>query len=127
MPMFIQAMRNTGNVRASCQAAGISRQTAYAERRKNARFREEWDEALQDAIDLLEATAWKMARDGNPYLVWKMLQSLRQNVYGDKKTIDVTMRHEDRIQKLMVNAQCTREEAEAAIAEAEAIIAERSK
>lgn len=63
-PRFIQALRNSGNVRASCQAAGIDRSTVYKAREKSKEFAEAWDEALEEAVDTLEAAAWTRARDG---------------------------------------------------------------
>lgn len=61
---FIAALRNSGNVRASCQAAGVSRVTAYRTYQESEEFAREWDEALEEAIDTLEAAAWQRARDG---------------------------------------------------------------
>lgn len=63
-PLFINALRNSGNIRASCQAAGIARDTAYKARSASAEFAAQWDEALEEAIDTLEAAAWSRARDG---------------------------------------------------------------
>lgn len=89
MPAFLLAFRNSGNVRASCQAAGISRKEAYKQRQKLARFREAWDEALEDAADTLEAVAWQRARNGSDYLLWKLLASLRRDKFGDHVTVNV--------------------------------------
>lgn len=61
---FIAALRNSGNVRASCQAAGVERSTAYRAYQSSPEFAVQWDEALEEAIDTLEAAAWTRARDG---------------------------------------------------------------
>jgi N-methylhydantoinase A/oxoprolinase/acetone carboxylase beta subunit len=61
---FIAALRNSGNVRASCQAAGVDRSTAYRAYSASPEFAERWNEALEEAIDTLEAAAWSRARDG---------------------------------------------------------------
>lgn len=61
---FIAALRNSGNVRAACQAAGVHRTTPYKAYAESPEFARQWDEALEDAIDTLEAAAWKRARDG---------------------------------------------------------------
>ena len=61
---FIATLRNTANVRASAQSAGVTRKTVYRWREKSAAFALEWDEALEDACDTLEAAAWRRARDG---------------------------------------------------------------
>lgn len=60
----MNALRNSGNVRASCQAAGIDRSTAYKAREKSPEFAAAWDTALEEAVDSLEAAAWTRARDG---------------------------------------------------------------
>lgn len=62
--IFIATLRNTANVRASAQAAGITRVTAYRWKEKSTTFAAEWEDALEDACDTLEAAAWKRARDG---------------------------------------------------------------
>lgn len=61
---FIAALRNSGNVRASCQAAGVERSTAYRAYMASPEFAGRWDEALEEAVDTLEAAAWSRARDG---------------------------------------------------------------
>jgi hypothetical protein len=61
---FIAALRNSGNVRAACQAAGVHRTTPYKAYAESPEFARQWDEALEDAVDTLEAAAWKRARDG---------------------------------------------------------------
>jgi N-methylhydantoinase A/oxoprolinase/acetone carboxylase beta subunit len=63
-PLFLSALRNSGNIRASCQAAGVTRQAAYKARERSQEFASQWDEALEEAIDTLEAAAWTRARDG---------------------------------------------------------------
>lgn len=67
-PVFIDALRETGNVTAAARAAGIDRSTAYRYRNKDTaparEFAAAWDDALEEAIDSLEAEAWRRARDG---------------------------------------------------------------
>ena len=63
-PAFIAALRETGNVRRAAEAAGIAWKTAYREREKAKRFREEWDDALGEATDLLEEEARRRAVEG---------------------------------------------------------------
>lgn len=59
MDRFLEKLRASGNVRLSCRAAGVPRRTAYDWRDRWATFRREWDEALEDAIDVLEGEAWR--------------------------------------------------------------------
>jgi hypothetical protein len=87
-PTFLEAFRNSANVRASCQAAGISRQHAYRTRDRNARFAAAWKEAEDEAVDTLVATAWKRARESSDTLLIFLLKCHRREVYGD------TSRHE---------------------------------
>lgn len=61
---FLSALRETGIVRDACEAAGIHRTTAYASRNVDPEFGREWDEAIQEAADLLEREAVRRARLG---------------------------------------------------------------
>ena len=76
---FLEAFRNSGNVRAACQAAGIHRNTPFKRAGVDPDFRAAWDEAREDAIDLLEMIAWKRAQDNSDYLLWKLLASNRRS------------------------------------------------
>lgn len=84
MPAFLAALRNSANVRASCQAVNITRANAYKARASSARFRTAWDDALADAVDVLEAVAWDRARKQSDWLLWKLLQAHRRDFYGDR-------------------------------------------
>lgn len=89
-PAFLTAFANSGNVRAACHAAQINRRTAYAAREVDPVFAKQWDEAREDAIDALEATAWSRARGGqSDYLLWKLLQANRRQLYGDQTKVTV--------------------------------------
>jgi hypothetical protein len=68
--IFINTLRESGNIRASCAKAKIDRTTAYRERRRNGAFDELWDAALEDAGDTLEAEAWRRAVKGVLKPVW---------------------------------------------------------
>jgi len=81
-PKFLEALRNSANVRASCQAAGIARVTAYHHRALYPNFAEEWDEALEEACDALEAVARDRAiRGRSDFLLYKLLQAHRPEKY----------------------------------------------
>lgn len=60
----MKALANSANVRASCQAAGITRDCAYRARKRNKKFAKDWLQALADSCDILEATAWARATQG---------------------------------------------------------------
>lgn len=63
-PAFLAALRETGVIRYACEAADIGRTTAYRFRGQDASFAAEWDDAMQDAADLLELEAVRRARTG---------------------------------------------------------------
>jgi hypothetical protein len=61
---FLAALRQCGNVRAACQAAGRNRTYVYLVRQHDRTFRAQWDDALEDAVDALEQAAWERALTG---------------------------------------------------------------
>lgn len=63
-PVFLQTLANTGNVRASCLAAGVNPVTAYRTRDRSEAFAQQWAEAERQATQLLEAEAWRRAAQG---------------------------------------------------------------
>ncbi len=79
-------------MRAACQAAGITRQSAYEARDRDTAFRAQWEEALQEAVDALEAAAWQRAMTGQSDRLMEMLlrahrpekyrETIRQEVTG---------------------------------------------
>lgn len=71
-PLFLAAFRNSANVRAACEAANISRKTAYQHRERDPKFAAQWDEAEQDAVDVLEARAWQRSQVSDTILMFLM-------------------------------------------------------
>ncbi|MEX0755882.1 MAG: hypothetical protein WD739_09450 [Actinomycetota bacterium] len=61
---FLEVFRDTGNVRLAAQEAGVNRTTVYFARNNDREFRITMDEARDDAVDLLEAEAWRRATKG---------------------------------------------------------------
>ena len=62
--MFLDTLRGTGNVRLAASNADVARQVAYRARDSSATFRADWDEALEEARELLEAEARRRAAIG---------------------------------------------------------------
>lgn len=91
-PIFLTTLRNTGNVRAACQACGITRQAAYKARDNAPEFAAAWDEALEDAIDALEAVAINRARTSSDTLLIFLLKAHRPGLY--RETINQHTKHE---------------------------------
>lgn len=84
VPAFLAHLSKSANVRASCAAAGVSRKTAYARRRSNSEFASEWNDALEDALDILESIAFKRAAEKSDLLVIFLLKAHRRELYGDR-------------------------------------------
>ena len=61
---FVEALRVSGNVRIAAQAAGVDRSTASKRRKSDADFALAWDDAIEDAVDQLEAEAWRRGYEG---------------------------------------------------------------
>ncbi|MFC7048894.1 hypothetical protein [Emcibacter nanhaiensis] len=58
---FLTRLRQTGNVSAATEAAGVTRTFAYRKRNASRRFRQLWQEAMDEALDKLEARLWDRA------------------------------------------------------------------
>ncbi len=63
-PAFIELLRATGNVTLAAQHAGQSRNQVHDVRQRSKRFAAQWDDALEEATDLLEAEARRRAFTG---------------------------------------------------------------
>jgi hypothetical protein len=87
--IFLDAFRNSANVRAACESARISRKTAYAERKTDAEFAEAWDEAECDAVDLLETKAWKRS-DASDTILMFLLRAHRPEKFSERTRNEVT-------------------------------------
>jgi len=89
MAEFLAKMRATGNVYLSCEAAGIPRSTAYYWRNKYKTFSDEWDAAKEDAVDKLDAEAWRRATTGqSDRLLMFLLKAHKPEVYSPVRRIE---------------------------------------
>jgi len=61
---FLETLRDTANASAAARAASVNRRTGYNWRDENPEFAADWDEALEEATDALEAEARRRALDG---------------------------------------------------------------
>lgn len=128
IPRFLEAFRNSGNIRASCQAAGVSRYAPLKHAQRHPEFREQMEEARQDAIDTLEAIAWQRAKSTSDYLLWKLLQANRRQLYGDRATVEFEV--SDAVKELAAKMGLTEdelEEAMRAVDEAQRIVTGRTR
>lgn len=63
-PRFLTALRETSNIRNSCERANVGRATFYEHRDSDEQFRHEVRQALNDACDKLEGEARRRAFEG---------------------------------------------------------------
>jgi hypothetical protein len=61
---LLAAFAQTGNVAASCRAAGVSRRTHYDWLAADAAYAEAFADAQDDAADALESEAWRRGTEG---------------------------------------------------------------
>ena len=106
-PPFLAALRSSGNIRASCQAAGVSRKVAYAHRQKWPEFRKQWNDALEDAVDLLEAEARRRAMQSSDTLLIFLLKAHRPDKYSEKVGLDLLIRQQAERVAAEHNAECS--------------------
>lgn len=102
---FLDRLRQSANVAASARAVGVSSSAVYALRERDGDFRASWDEALEDAYDMLEAEARRRAFEGveepvfyqgqevgtvrkySDSLAQFLLKGYRRRKFGDKTEI----------------------------------------
>src|SRR5262249_43111741 len=80
VPAFLATLRETANVRRSCEQAGISRTEAYRHRDRDEAFKAQWDEAIEDAVDKLEDVARQRAMETSDTLLIFLQKSHRRRV-----------------------------------------------
>jgi hypothetical protein len=96
-PPFLAAFRNSGNVRAACQAARIDWSTAYKARKREPVFAEAWAIAEEEAVDLIEARAFQVALSGDTHMLMFFLKARRPEKYRERIDVNVTQREAERI------------------------------
>lgn len=87
---FLAALRNSGNVRAACQSAGISREIAYRHKRQEEEFAAQWEEAQEESVDVLEAEARRRAMASSDTLMIFLLKSNRPEKYRETSRHEIT-------------------------------------
>jgi len=119
---FLEALMRTANVTASCENAGLPRETAYYWRARDPFFSAAWDEALDRGLDALEDEVIRRAKDGvaepvfykgqvvgekrrySDSLAMFVLKTRRPAVWGEHRQIDAEsdwelMSEEERMRK----------------------------
>ncbi|HKF95947.1 MAG TPA: terminase [Gammaproteobacteria bacterium] len=88
--IFIDALGQSANISHACRASGISRTQAYSLKEKDPAFAEEWETALDQAVDRLEQEAWRRAVEG--------YQETTES--GDR--VSITHRYSDRMLEILL-------------------------
>jgi hypothetical protein len=86
---FLSAFSNSGNIRLSlfaCDRQGVkvSRQTVANERKRSESFRERYEEAEEESVEVLEAEARRRAMDNSDTLLWGLLKAHKPQRYSEK-------------------------------------------
>ena len=84
---FLAAYSNSGNLRASALRAQVSRGHVYRALETDAKFRAEFDDAKDEAIELLEATLRQQALSGNTTALIFLLKCLDPSTYNERVQI----------------------------------------
>ena len=82
-PTFLAALRNSGNVRAACELVKVPRSLVYAAKLRSPEFQAAWDEAVDEAVELLEAVALKRAMAGSDLLLIFLLKAHKPEMYRE--------------------------------------------
>lgn len=91
---FLEALAKMGNVSYACRQSGIPRATAYDHKKEFPEFAEAWDEALEEAADLLELEARRRAVYGcEKPVFWKGKQCGSVQEYSDTLLIILLKAH----------------------------------
>ncbi|MBB5719610.1 hypothetical protein FHR23_002558 [Stakelama sediminis] len=61
---FLEVLRQTGNVSRAAREAGLTSGTVYRHRARFAKFAADWDAAINESLDTLEAELLERARNG---------------------------------------------------------------
>ena len=97
---FLMALRETANVSEAARRAGISRRRAYDVRDVDPVFAAAWKDAVETAIDTLEAEAWRRGKEG-----WDEPVFYRGESQRDAEGKPVTIRkYSDRMLELLLKA-----------------------
>lgn len=100
---LLVAYAGTGNVRAAAHAAGVSRQAHYQWFANDAAYKEAFQEATEDAADVLEQVAWHRATVGwqdkppSDTLLIFLLKGLRPQKYRERYDVRGEIAHEGQV------------------------------
>jgi very-short-patch-repair endonuclease len=87
---FIASLSGDLNVRHACIAARISHSNAYKRKETDEEFSLAWDEAIENAVDLLEGVYWKRAVEQSDKGIEKFLSVYRPERWRETSRLEVT-------------------------------------
>lgn len=93
---FLDGLRLHGIITQAAADAQIDRSTAYYERQRDPVFAQEWEEALDRGVDMLEDVAKKRAYEGSDTLLIFLLKAHRPNRYRETiRTVTLNVTPDD--------------------------------
>jgi hypothetical protein len=81
--LFLAALRSTLGVAPAADAAGVSRATVYRWRTEDTDFAKAWDDAVEGALDDLEAALHERAKTKDTLAGIALLRNRRRQIYND--------------------------------------------
>lgn len=84
---FLELYRASGNVSVAARGAGVVRTTVYERRKSSKQFAGIMDTAREEAIERLEAEAWKRAKTSSDTLLIFLLKSLKPDTYRENQNV----------------------------------------
>lgn len=88
---FLESLRRSPNVSRASKAAGVDRKTAYNARAAQDQFRADWEDAIANSVDRLEAAAFRRATKVSDTLAIFLLKCHRPEVYNRPTEQKVTI------------------------------------
>jgi len=98
---FIAAFANSGNIKIAlfnCEQQGVkvSRQTVTNERNRSESFRERYDQAEEESVEILEAEGRRRALADSDFLLWNLLKATGQrnilrNLHFNKRSTPMSI------------------------------------
>lgn len=80
---FLLMLSKTGNTSKACKTSGLTRRQVATLREDDVGFGQAYDDAMNEAVDLLEAEAWRRALKGTTQPVPKAGQPVMTRRYSD--------------------------------------------
>lgn len=96
--VFLRELAVDGNRQRAAEVAGVDRKTVYNHRASDAAFRAEWDAAIDQAGEYLEAEAWRRATEG----VTEPLTCGRGLVYHEDGSLATVQKYSDSLMQTLL-------------------------